>query len=98
MVQISAPQHLLVRSYECGKITMGKGRHRYKYKCVQKHFRLHFSIIVQRIFVKFDVVIEPNSACFSLLLGDWSFFSFGIDTVLVSIFVSPFKCTVDKNV
>ena len=63
----------------------------------KKHFRLHFSIIVQWICVKFGVVIEPNSACFSLLLGDWSFFSFGVDSVLVSRFVSPFKCTVDKK-
>ena len=63
----------------------------------KKHFRLHFSIIVQRICVKFGVVIEPSSACFSLLLGDWSFFSFGVDNVLVSRFVSPFKCTVDKK-
>ena len=47
--------------------------------------------------MKFGVVIEPNSACFSLLLGDYSFFSFGVNNVLVSRFVSPFKCTVDKK-
>ena len=76
---------------------MGKGRHRYKYKCVWKHFRLHFSITVQRICMKFGVVIEPNSACFSLLLGDYSFFSFGVENALVSRFVPPFKCTVDKK-
>ena len=34
MVQISASRHLPVRSYECAKIAMGKGRRRYKYKCV----------------------------------------------------------------
>ena len=28
------------------------------------------SITVQRIYMKFGVDIEPNSACFSLLLGD----------------------------
>ena len=47
--------------------------------------------------MKFGVVIEPNSACFSLLLGDYSFFSFGVKNALVSRFVSPFKCTVDKK-
>ena len=95
MAQISAPYHLPVRSCECGKIAMGKGRHRYKYKCGWKHFRLHFSITVQRICMKFVVVIEPNSTCFSLFLGDCSFFSFGVRNVLVSRFVSPFKCAVD---
>ena len=47
--------------------------------------------------MKFSVVIEPNSTCFSLLLGDYTFFSFGVENVLVSRFVSPFKCTVDKK-
>ena len=47
--------------------------------------------------MKFGVVIEPNSACFSLFLGDCSFFSFGVDNVLVSRFIFPFKCTVDKK-
>ena len=47
--------------------------------------------------MKFGVVIEPNSACLSLLLGDQSFFSFGVESALVSRFVSPFKCTVDKK-
>ena len=46
--------------------------------------------------MKFGVVIEHNSAFFSPLLGYWSFFSFGVDNVLVSRFVSPFKCTVNK--
>ena len=47
--------------------------------------------------MKFGVVIEPNSGCFSLLLGDQSFFSFGVENALVSRFVLPFKCTVEKN-
>ena len=47
--------------------------------------------------MKFGVDIEPNSACFSLLLGDKTQFIFGVENVLVSRFVPPFKCTVDKK-
>ena len=47
--------------------------------------------------MEFGVVIEPKSACLSLLLGDKSFFSFGVDNALVSRFVPPIKCTVDKK-
>ena len=47
--------------------------------------------------MEFGVVIEPNSACFSLFLRDSSFLSFDVENALVSRFVSPFKCTVDKK-
>ena len=63
----------------------------------KKHFRLHFSIIVQRIFVKFVVVIAPTSGCISLVLCDWSSFSFSIENILVSRFVPHSKCTVNKE-
>ena len=47
--------------------------------------------------MKLGAVIEPNSVCFNLLLGDYSFFSFGVENALVSRFVFPFKCTVVKK-
>ena len=73
---------------------MGKGRHRYKYKCVWKYY---FSITVQWVYMKLGVGIAPNSRCLTLLLGHWNSFSFCVENVLVSRFIPPFKCTVDKN-
>ena len=74
--------------------------HMYMYGKV--HYRntllvCYFSITVQGICMKFGVVIEPNSACFILLLGDWSSSSFGVENVLVSTFVHPFKSTANKK-
>ena len=60
-------------------------------------FQLYFSITVQQICMKFGVDITPNSGCFSLVLCRWSSFGFGIENVLASRFVSPFKCTVNTK-
>ena len=72
--------------------THGKGRQ--PYGCVCVFVQLYFSITVQQICIKIDVDLTPNSGCLSLVLCHWSSFGFGIGNVLVSRFVSPFKCTV----
>ena len=59
-------------------------------------FRRHFSITVQRNRIRFGGIIAPNSGCLSLTLEPCSSFSFGVVSVLLSRFDSPFKCTVKK--
>ena len=58
---------------------------------------MRFSITVQWICIKFGVLIDANSACCHLILGDWSSFSFGVENVLVARFDPPFKCTVNQK-
>ena len=52
---------------------------------------------VQQIWVKFDVVIAPNSGYIRLLLWHCSSFSFSVENVLVSRFVPHSKCAVSKG-
>ena len=47
--------------------------------------------------MKFGVAITPNSGCISLLLGDYSSFTFGVEKILVSRFEPPFKCIANKT-
>ena len=47
--------------------------------------------------MKLGVVIEANSACCILFLGDWSSFSFGVENVLVARFDPPLKCTLKQK-
>ena len=56
-----------------------------------------FSKTVQRNHMKFGENIAPNSSCLSPTLGAISCFSFGVESILLSSFRSPFKCTVDKE-
>ena len=65
---------------------------------MHKMFLRFFSIGVERIYTKFVVVIAPTSGCISLVLCDWSSFSFSIENILVSRFVPHSKCTVNKEV
>ena len=75
--------------------THGKGRQQYGCVCVL--VQLYFSITVQQICMKIGVGITPNGSCLSLVLCHWSSFSFGVENVLVSRFVSTFKCTVNTK-
>ena len=60
-------------------------------------FRRHFSITVQRIHMRFGVIVAPNSGCLQLTLRLCSPFSFGVASVLLSRFDALFKCTVNKT-
>ena len=75
--------------------THGKGRQPYGCVCVLA--QLYFSITVQQICMKLGVEITPNNGCLSLVLCHWSSFGFGVENVLASRFVSPFKCTVNTK-
>ena len=55
------------------EVTDGKGRHSYKCNCV---YKLHFSITVERIAMKFGLVVAPNGDCLSLVLQHCISFSF----------------------
>ena len=56
-----------------------------------------FSVTVQRNDMRFGGIVAPKRGCVSLTLGHCSSFSFGVVSVLLSRFGSPFKCTADKN-
>ena len=65
--------------------------------CVCVLVQLYFSITIKQICMKFGVDIAPNSGCLTLVLCHWSSVGFGVENVLASRFVSPFKCTVNTK-
>ena len=72
MVQISASQHLPVRSYECGKMRWVKvatatGAIAIAIVCANISI-LHLSITVQRICMKLGVVMTHYNGCLTLAL------------------------------
>ena len=90
-----------MRSYECRKFLYAHLvkviNHAVVCMCVCYIVQLYFSITIKQICMKFGVDIAPNSGCFSLVLCHWSSFGFGVENVLASRFVSPFKCTVNMK-
>ena len=50
------------------------------------------SVTVQRNDMRFGGIVAPKSVCLSLTLGPCSSFSFGVVSVLLSIYGSLFKC------
>ena len=97
MVQISASYLLPVRSYERRKFLCTHMVKVVNHTGVSMLVQLYFSIIVTQICMKIGVDITPNSGCLTLALCHWSSFGFGVENILVSRFVSPFKCTVNTN-
>ena len=65
--------------------------------CVCVLVQPYFSTTVQQICMKIGVDITPNSGCLTLVLCRWSSFGFDVENVLVSRFVSTFKCTVNTK-
>ena len=47
--------------------------------------------------MKFGVLVATNSGSLCISLGLCSSFSFGVVSILLLRFCSPFKCTVDKK-
>ena len=60
-------------------------------------FRRHFSITMQRNYMRFGGIVAPNTSCLNVTLRPCSSFSFGVVSVLLSRFDSLFKCTVNKK-
>ena len=83
------------------KDTIGKGISKESescnFDCVYVLIQLYLFITVQQICMKIVVDLTPNSGCLTLVLCHWSSFGFGVENVLVSRFVSPFKCTVNTK-
>ena len=47
--------------------------------------------------MKLGVLVAANSGSLSISLGHGSSFSFGLVSIFLLRFCSPFKCTVDKK-
>ena len=56
-----------------------------------------FSVTELRNDMRFGGIVAPKIDCLSLTLGPCNSFSFGVVSVLLSIYGSLFKCTADKN-
>ena len=62
-----------------------------------KRFCWHFSVTIQRNCMKLGVFVAANSGRLRISLDLCSSFSFGVVSILLLRFWSPFKCTVDKK-
>ena len=47
--------------------------------------------------MKFGMLVAADSGSLCMSLGPYSSFSFGLVSILLLRFCSPFKCTVDKK-